>query len=218
MRVLILNAHDGSTDGLEAALDIDDVDIVGRVDSLSDAIETIDLRSPDVTVVELRNGDRARLDLIEQLLAARPRARLVLLTDAEHERVLDAVRMGVTALASRDQPSPELRDVMRRAARGEILLPRDVVERIVHRVSTNRAVDAPTFHLSSREQQILRLIAAGVDRPAIAERLGLSPTTVNTHLKRIRQKLGTHSVAEAATLALRAGIFDDEPAEDASGA
>ena len=217
MRVLILSAQDSSTDELEAALDIDDVDVVGAVDSLSDAIETIDLRSPDVTVIELRDDDPARLDLIEQLLTARPRARVVLLTDSEPESALDAVRMGVTALARRDQPSPGLRDVMRRAARGEILLPRDVVERMVLKVSTNRDVAVPSFHLSSREHEILRLIAAGVDRPVIAARLGLSPTTVNTHLKRIRQKLGTHSATEAASLALRAGIFDDEPSGDTTG-
>ena len=91
-------------------------------------------------------------------------------------------------------------------ARGETVLASEVQGELAHQLRVNAEVGSPL--LSPREREILGLIAAGELAPEIAERLGLSPATVRTHLQHLYEKLGVSDRAAAVAQAMRRGMLD----------
>ena len=101
-------------------------------------------------------------------------------------------------------------EAFRRALAGELVLPADELSRLVDRLTTAKqgARTGDIDRLTPREREILRTFAAGASTAEVAEAFGISPLTVQSHVKNILAKLGVHSRVEAVRIAWRHGLAD----------
>ena len=163
--------------------------------------------SPDVVLSELDLRRGSGLGVIRRLADRCP---VVVLTRAhEGDVLLDAVAAGAAGCLSHDLPVKELAAQIASAARGRFVIHQGRLHETLKRASALRGEQIPTApglpQLTAREQEVLGLVARGLDNRAIAHRLYLSPQTVRTHVGNILRKLGVHTRADAARVALSEG-------------
>ena len=170
-----------------------------------------DLR-PDVTIMDLLMPGMGGVDATQEIVDEDPAARVVVLTiTASDEEVLDALLAGACGYLLKDAATNEIVDGVRSAAAGDALISPTVATQLVARLRQQRRserVAAPPKPppLTSRERDILRLLAKGRENSAIAAELVISPRTVKTHVAHVLNKLDLDNRVQAAVFAVRHGI------------
>ncbi len=167
--------------------------------------------APDVIVVDLERDDSHGLATLVEVCEAVHDVRVIAATTEQDPELGSAI---VTAGASGLLPSwgdpAEMEDAIRRAVAGELVLPDDHLSSLVDRLRTLRAGVAEAANLGSltaRELEVLRLLSHGRSTVEIAALLGISPMTVQSHVKNVLAKLGVHSKVEAVRMAWRFGAI-----------
>ena len=154
---------------------------------------------PDVVLMDLRMPRMEGVPAIRQIRAEDPRANIIVLTTFDHdEDIYAGLRAGAKAYMLKDSEPEELFRCIRAVHAGEAYLPPSIAARLVHRVQEEA--------LTEREEQILRSLAEGKSNRAIGVQLGISESTVKTHLKNLFAKLDVTSRAEAIALAAKRGL------------
>ncbi|MEX1262573.1 MAG: response regulator transcription factor [Actinomycetota bacterium] len=184
--------------------------VTGPVSEASDAIDVLARGLAELVVVDLDRADGRGADIIAAIAGDGGRGRV--LAASEHggpEFSADALFAGASGVlpSVRDR---SLVDVFRRALAGELVLPADDLSRLVDRITAPSHVDGIGAQgigmLTSREREALQMLAAGASTSDVAEAFGISPLTVQSHVKNILAKLGVHSKVEAVRLAWRHGL------------
>ena len=167
--------------------------------------------APDVIVVDLERDDGHGLGALVEVCDAVHDVRVIAATTERDPELGSAI---VTAGASGLLPSwgdpAEMEDAIRRAVAGELVLPDDHLSSLVDRLRSVRARVTEAANLESltaRELEVLRLLSDGRSTVEIAALLGISPMTVQSHVKNVLAKLGVHSKVEAVRLAWRFGAI-----------
>jgi NarL family two-component system response regulator LiaR len=138
-----------------------------------------------------------------------PDAKVVVLTAMQDPEIIaDALAAGACGFVPKTRAVDELMDVVRRAAAGELVMPARDLAPVLEQLRHGRAPEGERLlrRLTPRESEILRSFAAGETTSQVAENLGISALTVQSHVKNILAKLGVHSKIEAVTLAWRHGL------------
>jgi RNA polymerase sigma factor (sigma-70 family) len=195
-RVLIVEDHQVVAEGLAALInDQEDMKVVGSAGSVADAIaRTLELQ-PDLVLVDFRLTDGTGADAAGSIRELRPETRLIFLTreDSDAARIA-ALESGASAFIHKSRAAQEVVDAIRTvAAGGSLFTPRSIAQLL----NTRREVEAQLERLTPREKEVLRLMAEGISSRNIASRLGISYTTVRTHIRSLGSKLGVHSKLEA---------------------
>ena len=204
IRVLLVDDHPVVRDGLRGMLaDADDIEVVGEAGDGAEAVEVAAVAEPDVVLLDLRmprvDGVTAIGRLAERGLPCRV---LVLTTYDTDQDVVPAIEAGATGYLLKDTPREALCQAIRSAARGEAVLSPSVAGRLMGRVREPAAEP-----LSSRELEVLALIARGCTNRDAAGRLFISEATVKTHLLHIYAKLGVNDRAAAVATAFARGLL-----------
>ena len=168
------------------------------------------LRSPEpmICLTDLRLADDSVEDLLASVAAARPDCRIVVLTDDARPEVLQSVlQAGASGYFQKSRGLNVLLDALARVARGEI-----VIEASLAAGPTSRLVSSARTRdfwdgLTNRELQCLQLMVEGKDTTGMSRELGVSRTTVRSHVQAVLHKLGVHSRLEAAALVARHGLL-----------
>jgi len=167
--------------------------------------------APDVIVVDLERDDGQGLGALVEVCDAVHDVRVIAATTERDPELGSAI---VTAGASGLLPSwgdpAEMEDAIRRAVAGELVLPDDHLSSLVDRLRAVRARVTEAANLESltaRELEVLRLLSDGRSTVEIAALLGISPMTVQSHVKNVLAKLRVHSKVEAVRLAWRFGAI-----------
>jgi DNA-binding NarL/FixJ family response regulator len=148
---------------------------------------------------------------------ARSTAVLVLHNDGANESVA-YLRAGASGVISKRESGERIIWAVRAVTSGSCVWPNDCdTPPVVERGDTNEHHAAPDYRLSEREEQVLRQISRGLTHGQIATRLGISPHTVDTYVKRIRAKLGVGNKAELTRAALLGRLAEDLPAKPEDG-
>jgi two-component system nitrate/nitrite response regulator NarL len=177
---------------------------------------------PDICVLELGLPDGGGIDLIKRIATECPQVRVVVLTADPDPAVLhSALNAGASGYVHKTRNISVLLDVLFRVAEGEV-----VIEGSFTRPAPQEDPPPPQLlrlatHLTPRESECLAMLSAGMNTTTMAERIGVSTTTVRSHVQAVLSKLGVHSRLEAASLANRYGLVRDarvEPARAVSGA
>jgi DNA-binding NarL/FixJ family response regulator len=170
---------------------------------------------PDVVLVWGGVDGDTGAQLVEQIMASNPHARVVVLsTGADDESLHSLVTAGASGLVNLQQDGFDtLVSALHRAAAGEFLLSADTLRRIIQHQRTEtlqqrKRADA-IRRLTERELEILALVGSGLDNRMIAEKLTVSVTTVRSHVQHMLAKLGLHSRLEAAVFATRHELAAD---------
>ncbi|MDI2129125.1 response regulator [Yinghuangia seranimata] len=169
------------------------------------AVELAERLDPDVVLMDLRMPGGGGVAAITELARRGARARVLVLTTYDTDSdTLPAIEAGATGYLLKDTPRDELFAAVRAAAAGRTVLSPAVASRLVQRVRTPAA---PVTTLSTREREVLELVARGTSNREIARALFISEATVKTHLTHIFAKLDANDRASAVAAGYTRGIL-----------
>jgi DNA-binding NarL/FixJ family response regulator len=215
--VMIVDDHEVVRRGLLAFLDTEpDIEVLGEAGGGAQALDLLgmmqsDGRLPDVIVMDLQMAPTDGIETTRQVRALYSHIEVVALTSfAEEERVHAALEAGASGYLLKDSDADDVAAAVRAAHRGELKLDPVIARRLM---SSLRAgpLDDPTAELTSRELEVLRLVATGKPNKQIATELEISERTARTHVSRILRKLRLSSRTQAALWAVREGLVEVEP-------
>jgi DNA-binding NarL/FixJ family response regulator len=182
-----------------------DMIVVGQAGTGEATIALVNEQHPDVVIMDIAMPRLDGLEATRKILAKHPRTRVMVLSahqDVEH--VIPLLKAGATSYLPKTVGLSELLDAIRATHRGESVLPPSIASIVVDSLS-GKASSSGESALTSREIEVLRLVAEGHTNEFIAQQLGLSTRTVESHLTHIYTKLNVNSRTEAALLAQRKG-------------
>jgi two-component system, NarL family, response regulator DegU len=208
MRVLIVDDHPVTRDGLRSALSTSsEVEIAGEAASGEEAIEAVKELSPDVVFMDVRMPGMDGLEATRVIRDISPDTKVILFTIEESRAAIaDAIRAGVSGYLLKDVSASELIQAAKLALEGKAVIHPTLTRAFIEEIQyVEQPRDTP---LSRRESQILQKVAYGATTKEVAHDLGISPHTVKTHLERIFEKLGANDRAQAVAIALRKGLVD----------
>jgi DNA-binding NarL/FixJ family response regulator len=220
VRIILADDHEIFRQGVRALLRVEaDFQVVGEAGDGLTALEMVERLKPDVLVADLTMPGLGGLELTHQAVRRSPRTRVVILTMHSAEPfVLEALEQGASAYVLKDGGVAELVRAIRETASGRRYLSPPLSDRAVEAytptASTVKARDDPYERLTLRERQVVHLAAEGLPNPAIAERLGISVRTAETHRARVLSKLGLRNQTGLVRWALRRGVVTLDDGED----
>lgn len=212
MRLLLADDHTLFRRGLRELLEGYGFAVVAEAPNGSSAVQLARELRPDVTVMDLSMPGMSGVEATQAIVEEDPNARILVLTiSADEEAVLDALLAGACGYLLKDAEVAEIVAGVRAAAAGDAMISPAVATRLVDRLREQRRgerVQAPPKlpPLTSRERDILRLLAQGCQNSAIAGELLISPSTVKTHVAHLLDKLGLDNRVQAAVFAVRHDI------------
>jgi DNA-binding NarL/FixJ family response regulator len=219
LRVLICDKSPVIRSGLGALLETEpDIEVIDATDSGPHAIALTRTARPDVVVTGLELLSLSGIELIRQLTELRadrsPRVVVYTMSDAD-DIVADVLHAGANGLLVKNARRDELARAIRAVANGEAVLAPSVARYLVDwfRRRDSRpdvALSRIVATLTQREQEVLLLLARGMQPAEIAGKLFIGVTTVRTHIYRLRHKLNLKDRAQLVSFAYRAGLMQTE--------
>jgi len=213
--ILIVDDHPVFREGLKAILSrADAYRVVGEAGDGRRALTLARELAPDLVLLDLSLPDVSGLTLLADLRRLLPDTRvLVVSMHGKIDYLTAAFKAGAAAFVAKESASAKLLQALDLVAAGEYFLDssvsKEVVQRLAEETSAEPVVtDAAYAALTPREQEIFRLLAQGLTPKAIADRLFISPKTVENHRANILAKLDLHSILELVRYATRLGLVD----------
>jgi DNA-binding NarL/FixJ family response regulator len=221
IRVLIVDDHAMVRQGLRTFLELQDtsllpIEVTGEAANGIEAVELARRTQPDIVLLDLVMPEMDGLQATSQIIACSPRSRVIILTSfGEEDKVLPAIRAGAQGYLLKDIPPSDLVRAVHEAYLGKVQLHPEIAKKLMAVVaakeepSASRTAARSGDGLTEREQEVLHLIADGLNNREIAEKLVISEKTVKTHVSSILGKLGLADRTQAAIYALRHGSSTD---------
>jgi DNA-binding NarL/FixJ family response regulator len=213
IRVFLADDHTLVRAGIRGLLvGLPGIEVVGEAGDGQEALRQAETLRPDVVLLDVGMPGLNGLEVAARLATLDAAIRVVILSmHVSEEYVLRALRAGCAGYLVKASAVSELEAAVRTVARGETYLSsavsRPVVDDYVRR--TGGATD-PLEALTPRQREVLQLVAEGNTTKAIAQRLGLSPKTVETHRAQLMERLGVHDIPGLVRFAVRVGLVNLE--------
>ncbi|MDP1846678.1 MAG: response regulator transcription factor [Solirubrobacteraceae bacterium] len=206
--VLIADDHPIYREGLTRAVGRrPDLELVGEASNGPMALERIRALAPTVALLDVKMPE---LDGLQVLNAVRrdglPTAVVLLSAHTTPETVYECLAGGARAFLSKQADRDAICDAVAAAARGEVRLSHDLQGHLIRQVQLRAGAQSP--RLTTRETEVLGMIADGMSAPEIARRLTLSTATVKSHLQGLYEKLEVSDRAAAVATAMRQGLLE----------
>jgi DNA-binding NarL/FixJ family response regulator len=212
VRVMVVDDHPMWREGVARDLTEAGYEIVAAVGNGAQAVRVGTSLRPDVVVLDLQLPDLSGVEVITALVATGSPIRiLVLSASGEHQDVLDAVKAGAAGYLLKSAARDEFLSAVQRTADGDAVFTPGLAGLVLgeyRRLAAAPATDSGAPRLTDRETEILRLVAKGLSYKQIAERLVLSPRTVQNHVQNTLGKLQLHNRVELVRYALEQGLDD----------
>jgi DNA-binding NarL/FixJ family response regulator len=207
VRVLIVEDHRVVAEGLAALINSQsDMKVVGNVGTVAACLDAATELAPDVVLLDFRLPDGTGPDAAAAIRAVRPISKMIFLTREDTDAArFAAVQSGASAFLHKSRAAAEVVSAIRDVARGKMLItPRTIATLLAKR----RGIEAQLERLTPREKEVLRLMAEGLPSRQIAADMGISYTTVRTHIRSVGSKLAVHSKLEAIVKARELGLIN----------
>lgn len=205
--VFLADDHRMFRQGLRTLLDATgDIRVVGEAGDGQEALRRIEKVQPDVAVLDLAMPSLTGIEGARQLVRSGSRTKVLILTmHGDCYFATEALKAGALGFLFKEESVDHLAAAIRAVARGEISLSaglentvlREFIDQAKLSESSSRSL------LTERERQVLQMVAEGITNQEIAEKLCISPSTVDTHRKNIMAKLDIHTVAGLVKYAIR---------------
>jgi DNA-binding NarL/FixJ family response regulator len=202
IRILAVDDHPLLLEGIAALLASQpDMKLVAEASTGREAVEQFRKHRPDLTLMDLQMPEMDGIEAMVAICSEFPEARIIVLTTYKGDvQVLRALKAGARAYLLKSLLRKELLDTIRAVHAGQKRIPPEVAAEV--------AEHAIEDTLTSREVDVLRLVAGGNANKLIADQLSITEDTVKGHVKNILSKLGARDRTHAVTIALKRGIID----------
>lgn len=201
IRIVSVEDHPVFREGLSTILGSQaDMLLVAQAGNAAEAIAEFRRHRPDVTLMDLRLPGTNGTDALIAIRGEFPDARVIMLTTTDSDgEIQRALRAGAAAYVFKSIPKRDLLDVIRSVHSGRRHVPPDVAARLAEHLGDDE--------LTRREREVLQLISDGQRNKQIADKLEISETTVNFHIRNLVDKLQANDRAHAVMIALRRGML-----------
>jgi DNA-binding NarL/FixJ family response regulator len=201
IRILSVDDHPLLRKGIAALVNAEpDMKLIAESSDGQEAVESFRLHRPDVTLMDIQMPGFNGIDAIDSILSEFPDAQIIVLTTYTGDvQVLRALKAGARGFILKGHVHRELLETIRAVHAGQKRIPPDIAAAL--------AEHAADDELTSREIDVLRLIAAGNSNKLVADQLSIREATVKSHVTNILSKLDANDRAHAVTIALKRGII-----------
>ncbi|HLI74835.1 MAG TPA: response regulator transcription factor [Acidimicrobiales bacterium] len=209
LRVVIVDDHEVLRAGTRQILETaDDIVVVGEADDGDSAIRMVKESQPDVVLVDIRLPGDSGIEVARQVCATAPDTKVVILSAYDDASYLHAaLAAGAAGYLLKTMPRGELINAVRAAGLGTTVLDASMTSQLSQPPS-HSMVGADGTTLTTRERQVIELVAEGLANKAIAARLGISARTIEGHLNHVFAKLGVSSRTELVRFVLDNNLTD----------
>ena len=208
IRILLADDHALVRQGFRMILEAQaDMEIVGQAGNGREAVELASKLHPDVTVMDVAMPELNGIEATRRITTVSPRTRVLALSmHKDSMYVREILRAGARGYLLKDSGDADLVAAVRAVAKGDGYISPSVSGAVLS--DYRRHVTDPLDLLTSREREVLQMIAEGKTNKEIATSLSLSVYTVEAHRGRVMEKLNLHSTGELVRFALRNGLID----------
>ena len=201
IRILMVDDHALLREGVNALISAEpDMELVAEASNGEEAVDKFRTHHPNVTLMDIQMPGLNGVEAISRIRAEFPEARIVVLTTYSGDaQVIGALRAGARAYLLKGDVHRELPNIIRAVHAGQKRIPPEIAVKVADHLADDS--------LTSREVDVLRLIAAGNGNKQIADQLSIGEASVKSHVSNIMSKLGANDRAHAVTIALQRGII-----------
>jgi two-component system, NarL family, response regulator NreC len=215
IRVIVADDHAIIREGLRVMLgNQPDMEVMGVATNGREVLHLVDEHKPDVAVMDISMPELNGIEAIQQMLPRHPHMQVVVLSiHGTKPYVYRALKAGAKGYLLKETAGIEVVDAVRAVQRGERYLSQSIEDLLTDGSFRNleASIDfSPLETLSPREREILQLVAEGQTSQEIAERLSLSPKTVDTYRSRLMRKIGVQDMAGLVKFAIQHGVISLE--------
>ena len=207
IRVLLADDHVLVRQSLKSLLEREGFQVVGEASDGQEAIRKVESLRPDIAVMDISMPILNGVDAARELSRSFPKTKAILLTQHdENQYISEALEAGVKGYVLKSQAASELVQAIGQVSRGQVYLSPGIARVVAETFRTKS--ENPKDPLTSRERQVLQLIAEGKSTKDVASLLGISVKTAESHRTRLMQKLDIHETASLVRYAVRRGIVE----------
>jgi len=213
--ILIVDDHPLVREGLKSILKpATEYEVVGQAGNARDAIQMVKRLKPDLVLLDLGLPDKSGLELSREIRSISTPTRILIVSmHSKVDYIVKAFQAGATGYMTKESATERLLQGIAQVLNGEYFMDSSVSHSVVKKLMQTpekemKITDVGYETLTSREQEIMVLLAEGYSAKEAAAKLFISPKTVENHRTNIMNKLGLHSTLELVRYAVRLGLVD----------
>lgn len=203
-RIVLADDHVLVRQGLKSLLEREGYRVVAEASDGQEALREVDLHKPDVAIFDISMPVLNGLNAAREVTKSAPKTKTILLTQHDEDQyVSEALEAGVKGYVLKSQVASDLLEAIRQVSREQVYLSPGVSRAVM--AAYRSKSERPRDQLTSRERQVLQLIAEGKSTKDVASVLGISVKTAESHRTRLMHKLDIHETASLVRYAIRCG-------------
>jgi len=213
--IIIIDDHPLFREGLKTIINRDDrFKVVGEAGSGHEGLEITKRLKPDLIIVDISLPDQSGIQLTRDLRRLFSETKILIVSmHSKIDYIAEAFQAGATGYVVKESASERLLQGLKSVVKGDYYLDSSVSHAVVENLMKSplkaaKITDADYASLTPREQEVMRFLAEGLSSKAVAEKLFISPKTVENHRANIMSKLGLHSTIELVRYAAKLGLID----------
>jgi DNA-binding NarL/FixJ family response regulator len=213
--ILIVDDHPLVREGLKVIIGrSSNFEVVGEAGAAREGFRMAEELKPDLMLLDISLPDESGLELTRRIRSALPKARILIISmHSKIDYITEAFKAGATGYMAKESAAEKLLTALESVAAGEHYLDspisHSVIEKLIKSPEKDTEITNGSYRrLTPREQEIMRMLAKDLHVKEIADKLFISPKTVENHRSNIMQKLGLHSAIELARYAAKIGLID----------